>query len=517
MGGVASGSPVSASNTNSAFLEKNADDFTVGKVGLQNVDVLNSGPFVVNVQGEINGLDTFLGRVPGAGPGSLPSWTNNDVGTTIDDVKTRADTITQKFNATGGHKHTGVTGDAPQLNYLNALTGTQLSGHMVQGVNLTGVSGGSTDVSTQLSGQPVSTGQTVEGIVTTAPANINFIFDTNGDSILDGGGHKVYGRLTNSGGPSGTWTLTYYSLVGGVETPYSFASPTEIQWYYQILYNETNRPVYSDQILLNSDQIAGDIPTATTTLQGKVMLDSSSIQPVGASNSSGTANATVSNADHVHQGVHKITDGITDAYGDITFVGASGTTVVVTGSTVTITGTTLGSATPMPVGPVGVVGTATAASREDHVHAGLHSIQIAGPVNFLGDIVLQDGNNITWSSPSSGVLRADIGGFEQAVSQTTLNDNQSSPVTVASWAQSTTLALIIKYNLRRGTGFSRTGTLIIDSDGSSAVIEDGLVTGLGDVGVDFSVTIGGGNINLQYTSTNTGTQPVLTMSAEIIF
>lgn len=115
MGGVAPGSPVSASNTNSAFIEKNADDATVGKLGLSNVDSTNSGNSVVNTQGEINGLNTFLGRTAAAGPISKPNWTNNDVGISTDDVKTRADLITAKFNGTTGHKHTGTAGDGARI------------------------------------------------------------------------------------------------------------------------------------------------------------------------------------------------------------------------------------------------------------------------------------------------------------------------------------------------------------------------------------------------------------------
>lgn len=517
MGGVAPGSPVSASNTNSAFLEKNADDTTVGQVTLAKVDPTNAGPTVINTQGEINGLNTFAGRTAASGPGSLPSWTNNDVGTALDPVKTRADSLTQKFNFVSGHIHTGNPGDAPQINYLTGLIGPQLSGHLVQGTQIPTVSGGTTDVSTYLSGQNVSTGQTMEGVVVNTPQNIVNIFDQNGESILDGSGHKVYARLTNSGGPTGTWTLTYYSLVGGVETPYTFTIPqTNVNWYYQVLYNETNRPVYSDQIILNSDQIAGDIPTATTTLQGKVMLASGAPAGVGSSSSPGTANATVANADHVHQGVYSVSDGTNVAYGAIIFAGAGGTLVSLSGNTMTITGTVLGSATPQPIAGVGAVGTATAASREDHVHAGVHQITPQGGTAVLGDITLIPGNNVALSQPSAGQIQIDVGGFTGLRVQATLNDNQSSPVTITSWPQANALAILFMYNIRRGTGFSRTGTLIIDSDGTNVVTEDGPTTGVGDAGVTFSATISSGNINLQYTSTSTGVQPVLTGSATLI-
>jgi len=53
MAGVTNGSPVNASNTNSAYIIKNADDQTPSKLGLVNTDT-ESGPTFTNAQKEIN-------------------------------------------------------------------------------------------------------------------------------------------------------------------------------------------------------------------------------------------------------------------------------------------------------------------------------------------------------------------------------------------------------------------------------------------------------------------------------
>lgn len=321
MGGVAPGSPVSASNTNSAFLEKNADDSTIGKVQLANVDVINSGPTVVNTQGDINGLDTFLGRTGGSGPGSLPTWTNNDVGLSNNDVKTRADSLTQKFNSTTGHKHTGTTGDAPPLDYLTGLNGIQLSGHLVQETTLSGVTGTSWNVSTPLLTAVPSTSSTVEGHVVNAPVNIVQLFDAGTENALETpGGDKIYGRLTNTGGVGGTWTLTFFYLLVGVETSWNITSSTNIDWRDQVLYNETNRPVYSDQVVQTSNLLAGEIPDATTTNKGKVLLATATPQPVASAGATGTG-PRVAMEDHAHAGVHSVkTNANAQILGDARFV-----------------------------------------------------------------------------------------------------------------------------------------------------------------------------------------------------
>lgn len=252
--GISNGQAVDAANTNPAFLDANADDTAQGKIGLANVDAV-SGAALTNIQREHNSAASFIGKTLNSAKDDLPSYTNNQGFTNPDSLKDRLDDVSAKFHNSTGHAHTGAAGDAPQIPY-SSLSGIQLQGFAIKGTNLTGVTGGSTDVSTPLTGETESSGSTVAGVVTTAPLNYVEILDANGDHYLDGSDNKVYGRLTKSGA---TWTLTYYSLVSGVQTAYSFTGSNTVQWFYQKLYAENNRPVYSDHLSIrnSTNRVAG--------------------------------------------------------------------------------------------------------------------------------------------------------------------------------------------------------------------------------------------------------------------
>lgn len=76
----------------------------------------------------------------------------------------------------------------------------------------------------------VSSGVTVVGVVTASGKNLAALYDaTTKLKIKDGDDNEVYARLTESGG---VYTITYYSLVAGTETSYSFASDTSIDFEF---------------------------------------------------------------------------------------------------------------------------------------------------------------------------------------------------------------------------------------------------------------------------------------------
>lgn len=88
----------------------------------------------------------------------------------------------------------------------------------------------------------------------------------------------------------------------------------------------------------------------------------------------------------------------------------------------------------------------------------------------------------------------------------TLADNQSSPAPIiletATWT-----SIQIAYSISRGTNIE-SGTIYLVNNGSSAeAIAVG--GGIGDVGVDFSADILSSNVRLLYTSSSTGTAPVM--------
>ena len=60
MGGVSVGSPVSASNTNQAFIDSNGDDSTIGRLDLANT-LSESGSTIVNTQRAHNAISSYTG------------------------------------------------------------------------------------------------------------------------------------------------------------------------------------------------------------------------------------------------------------------------------------------------------------------------------------------------------------------------------------------------------------------------------------------------------------------------
>lgn len=304
---IVDGSAVDAANTNSQLLDAVGDDIAEGKIGFENTDVA-SGKFIANTQKLQNNVADTIGLDNSGNYTAEADTTGKTYGApanTINDGdghKQAIKKLADKFDDTTGHAHTGAAGEGAPIT-ASDLISVPLKGSFVRGTDLTGVTGGSTDVSTEMTGKTPSTGSTIEGVAVNAPYNRIIIRDTNNEAIEDGSGNQVYGRLTES---SGTWTLTYYSEPGGTETPYSFSS-TNIYWYYQELFNPmVNPPVYSELAIIPSDNITQDVIDATTSIKGKTQLSSSAPGAIASTGSAGTANATVANADHTHAGVRSV-------------------------------------------------------------------------------------------------------------------------------------------------------------------------------------------------------------------
>ena len=100
--------------------------------------------------------------------------------------------------------------------------------------------GSSNDVSYLLDGNPVGDEES-EGIVVDTPYNISIMRDAISHDPIDDENvphNEVYGRVTKAGS---VWSLTYYSMVSDVETPYTFASGTPIDWAYTKVYNHATQ------------------------------------------------------------------------------------------------------------------------------------------------------------------------------------------------------------------------------------------------------------------------------------
>jgi len=77
------------------------------------------------------------------------------------------------------------------------------------------------------------------GVVTTGSDNLVLIIsNTTKKPLADASGNEVYGRLTEA---AGVYTLTYYSLISGTETAYTFAS-TAIDFFFCYQFDFTRMP-----------------------------------------------------------------------------------------------------------------------------------------------------------------------------------------------------------------------------------------------------------------------------------
>ena len=398
MAPIVDGQAVNAANSNAAWLDAQDDDTALGKISLANTDVA-SGTTLTNIQREMNSAANYSGKTVNTAISDLPVWTDTNAGTPTDNLTERAEALTEKFNPTTGHTHDGTTGQGPQIAATD-LSSVPLRGFIIQGTDLTGVTGSSWDVSTEMTGQTPSGGSTSEGVVVTNPENKLVIRQATGasanDVFVDSFGNIVYARLTES---IGIWTLSFYVDLSGTETAYSFGSASDVRWYYQKLYNPMqNPPVYSEFATIPSDNATADVITATTALQGKVSLSSTAAQSVATASSAGTANASVANADHAHQGVHSVAkSGSAEIYGDVTLTGSGGTSLTQLSQNIDIASVALTANTPQSVGTSNSVGTGTASAKDDHVHQGVHSVQSDANPALYGDVTLASGTGITLS------------------------------------------------------------------------------------------------------------------------
>lgn len=340
---IVDGMAVDAANTNTQLLDAVGDDTALGVLTLANA-LSASGTSIVNIQREHNSIANFVGKPVNVTKTALPTWSNNDVGLSTDNVTIRADNLTERFNPTTGHTHSGAAGEGPAISSSD-ISGTPLHGYVFQGTDIIGVTGTSSTVTAAFTGKTASGGPTFVGVVTNAPQNKVIIRRANAtnqdDTFSDSNGNTVYGRLTFS---AGVWTLSYYVLLSSTETAYNFTVSSDIRYYYQEIFNPLSStsppPVYSEFAFIPSDNVTADVITATTAIQGKTQLASATAAEISSTGSAGTANATVANADHVHKGVHSVAKlAGTALYGDVTLSEGTGITLTVVSNDIQISAT----------------------------------------------------------------------------------------------------------------------------------------------------------------------------------
>lgn len=287
---VSNGQLANATTFNTAFMSRTANDNTTGIKSLQNA-VAASGPDVINVQREVNSLNSFTGRASGSAYNVTPSWTNNDVGTSGDDLFDRADALTAEFNATSGHNHDGTTGsggeisaaDLGDLNYFRADWQT---------FSKTSVSGSSVDISSEMGGKTPGGTSTVAGVITTAPNNrVTLVSLASEQAIEDAQGQRVYGRITEA---TGVWTLSFYTLESGVETAHSLSSQDIRAYFREVFTLETLPTIGADVGQIPSLDMTADIVDAGPNQRGLTRFAADGA--VGLSNGDVSVSVTFSTA-----------------------------------------------------------------------------------------------------------------------------------------------------------------------------------------------------------------------------
>lgn len=129
----------------------------------------------------------------------------------------------------------------------------------------------------------------------------------------------------------------------------------------------------------------------------------------------------------------------------------------------------------------------------------------SGSLQFNSGGAFNGDSNLTWDNTGK-ILN--IGGLAIHGPSSTISlvNNQPSPVTAFSIDGSLYRFSVIEYSIVRDTSF-QIGSLYIVSDGGTGVsIYDGAVplATSADLGIEFSAVMSGSNVNIQYTSTNTG-------------
>ncbi|MBD2437365.1 hypothetical protein [Nostoc sp. FACHB-110] len=149
------------------------------------------------------------------------------------------------------------------------------------GINGLTASGNSTTVTSQITSALSSAGDggvsvplqvatsTTIGVVISSSLILQILDATTKQVLVDGSGNEIYGKLTQSGG---VYTLSYYSLVSGTETAYSFSS-TSI--YFEFAYRfdfyrlpvsfALNKNVYDDYLSPTAAKVYTEVLTVTGT------------------------------------------------------------------------------------------------------------------------------------------------------------------------------------------------------------------------------------------------------------
>jgi hypothetical protein len=310
---INNGVPANAQNFNDAFMSRTQNTSTIGQVSLENSNPA-SGVSVANAQAELNKLNNFVGSITNTPISTNPNYSNNEIGSNGDSLLQRVDTLSGRFNLSGGHSHSGAPGDGAPI-VGGSIVNVPLEGWFNQGLNID-LSGSSIDVTAELPGAVPSNNPTEVGVVVNFPFNKVILREATGanagTAFVTPEGFEIYGRLTED---SGDFTLSFFYEDGVDEEPYTFASTVEARWFYQALYQKlVSTPVYDPAAFIPSDTATADVVDASPVQRGVVNTEAqsfagaktfeSTVSVQGNLQTNATANSVLtSNATGVVQGL----------------------------------------------------------------------------------------------------------------------------------------------------------------------------------------------------------------------
>lgn len=129
MSKIVDGTPVDAATTNAALLGRTTDDTATGKITLNNSDVASGGQ-IDSIQKELNSLDSFAGQSPNQVYNNKPTYTNNQGFSANEDLRTRTDNVSAKFNNSTGHTHDGTSGNGGPV-AASSIASVELKGVLI--------------------------------------------------------------------------------------------------------------------------------------------------------------------------------------------------------------------------------------------------------------------------------------------------------------------------------------------------------------------------------------------------
>lgn len=262
---VSNGQLANQTTFNNAFVSRTAASTSTVSILALNNGTLASGASISNAQQAINETFDAVGMT-GIGDATRKNYSSNNIVANGDSRKVAIGKLDAEFDSATGHTHTGSAGDAPQISAANLADWNDYWTEY-QLISLTGASGTSTVVTTEMSGKSPGGDSVTAGVITTGNNKVVIKDSSTETFIEDAGGQRVYGRVTES---AGVWTVTYYTNEAGVETAHSLAS-SNIEIYFKEVFTSANRPTTpSSPSEFGTLDVTADVVDASASQRGLV-------------------------------------------------------------------------------------------------------------------------------------------------------------------------------------------------------------------------------------------------------